>query len=440
MAKKIIRIDSFKKIGLTVLLSALVMFGYSASRKGEVFIKIDVDKATRIYNMGESATFLISVEKNGNLISGIAIDYKLGLEGVNHYEAGNRKLINGKSVISAKPLHTPGFLKCVVTLEYEGKSYKEIAVVGFAPDKIIPTSVEPKDFTSFWKEEIIKLEKIPLSPHLELLEKQSTTNVNVYHVNFQNEAVGSKIYGILCVPKKEGKYPAVVRFPGAGIRPHSGNIELAEKGVITLAIGIHGIPVNMDSVVYSDLYKGVLSKYFQFNLENREDYYFKRVYLGCIRALDFIYTLPKFNGHTLAVTGVSQGGALSIITAALDSRVKFILAYCPALSELTGFFHNRASGWPHLFNDSNHTLSSTNDKIRTAGYYDMVNFAKYVKASGYYSWGFNDEITPATSIYSMYNTILSPKMLFIDPEVSHTVSALQAENGNKWLEEMLKIR
>jgi hypothetical protein len=49
------------------------------------------------------------------------------------------------------------------------------------------------------------------------------------------------------------------------------------------------------------------------------------------------------------VTVGSQGGALSIVTAALDSRVRGLAAYYPALSDVTGYLHNRAGGWPHMF-------------------------------------------------------------------------------------------
>jgi hypothetical protein len=55
------------------------------------------------------------------------------------------------------------------------------------------------------------------------------------------------------VPKKDGKYPALLTVPGAGVRPYAGNIAMAEKGLITFEIGIHGIPVNMDVSVYNNL-------------------------------------------------------------------------------------------------------------------------------------------------------------------------------------------
>ena len=37
------------------------------------------------------------------------------------------------------------------------------------------------------------------------------------------------------------------------------------------------------------------------------------------------------------------------MTAALDRRVTRVAAYYPALSEVTGYLHARAGGWPHMF-------------------------------------------------------------------------------------------
>src|SRR3989442_12500789 len=108
--------------------------------------------------------------------------------------------------------------------------------------------------------------------------------------------------------------------PGAGVRPYRGLIDLAEKGVITLQVGIHGIPVNLDPVVYDSLARAGLSGYPTFNLDDRDRYYYRRVYPGCVRAADFLARHPKFYGKNLAVTGGSPGGALSIVTAAPAPR------------------------------------------------------------------------------------------------------------------------
>lgn len=247
------------------------------------------------------------------------------------------------------------------------------------------------------------------------------------------------MYGILCVPVKPGKYPALLRVPGAGIRPYNGDIATAEKGVITLEIGIHGIPVNMDLNQYTVLSTGALLGYSSFNLEDRDKYYFKRVYMGCVRANDFLTSLPEYDGSTLGVTGGSQGGALSIITAALDPRVKFLGAYYPALSDLTGYFQGRAGGWPHLFNKDNVNTESTKDKIKTTGYYDVVNFARLLKVPGRYSWGYNDATCPPTSMYAAYNVITSPKTLALFQDNGHWQYPEQREDMEMWLREKLNV-
>ena len=76
---------------------------------------------------------------------------------------------------------------------------------------------------------------------------------------FRMKLSGSRIYGILAIPKKPGKYPAILKVPGAGIRPYAGDARTAALGFITLEIGIHGIPVNLDPQVYSDLAAGALN-------------------------------------------------------------------------------------------------------------------------------------------------------------------------------------
>jgi hypothetical protein len=133
---------------------------------------------------------------------------------------------------------------------------------------------------------------------------------------------------------------------------------MAEKGIITFQVGIHGIPVNMEPSVYDALRTAGLSGYPTFNLDERDRYYYRRVYLGCLRANDFLVSRPRFDGKSLAVTGGSQGGALSLITAGLDPRVRFLAAYYPALSDVTGYLNGRAGGWPHMFREEKRRLAA----------------------------------------------------------------------------------
>jgi cephalosporin-C deacetylase-like acetyl esterase len=246
--------------------------------------------------------------------------------------------------------------------------------------------------------------------------------------------VKGKIYGVLCKPKAEGKYPAILNVPGAGVRPYKGYMPNTDKGVITFQIGIHGIPLNLDQVVYNDLKDGALEGYQKVNFDDKEQNYYKRVYLGCVRAIDFIESLECYDG-TLAVTGNSQGGALSIVTAALDNRVDYLAAVYPALCDLTGYLHGRAGGWPHLFLDE---FTNKADKVENSKYYDVVNFARFVKVPGWYTWGYNDNVCPPTSMYAAYNVIEAPKELHVFQETQHWLFPEQDQWRNDWLYQQLK--
>lgn len=405
------------------------------AQPAEQLVKVVVapDHTNWTYNTGEKAKFTVSILQFGNLLPNVKVKYDIGPERMAPVKSDSLVAKDGKFTIDGGTMDTPGFLRCIVIAEVDGKKYRGLATAGFDPGLIKPAGTAPADFMQFWDKAKADLTQIPMDARMTLLPEKSNQTVNVYHINLQNFRAGARLFGILCVPKKDGKYPALLRVPGAGIRPYNGDIATAEKGVITLEIGIHGIPVNMDLSQYANLAAGALSGYQTFNLEDPERYYYKRVYMGCIRANDFLTSLPQFDGVNLGVTGGSQGGALSIVTAALDPRVKFLGAYYPALSDLTGFLVGRAGGWPHMFNKDNVNAISAKDKIRTTGYYDVLNFARYIKVPGMYSWGFNDETCPPTSMHAAYNVITAPKMLQLYYETGHWQFPEQRENMENWL-------
>jgi cephalosporin-C deacetylase-like acetyl esterase len=424
------------------ILLILVSWGFDLSaqpREKYINVVVAPDHIDWVYHTGEKVTFRISVLKDGNPLKDIEVSYEIRPEMMDNIKTGIIKLNKDFVTIEGGTMNNPGFLRCWATVTYDGNEYKGYATAGFDPEKIMPTTTEPEDFTQFWINAKNELAAIPIDAKMTLLPDRCTEKVNVYHVNIQNYPKNARVYGILCIPKDEGKYPAVLRVPGAGIRPYYGDVSTAEKGAITLQIGIHGIPVIMEDYVYDDLGYGAIRNYNRINLNNRNDYYYKRVYLGCVRAIDFIFSLKQFDGASLAVAGGSQGGALSIITAGLDDRVKWIVPYYPALCDLTGYIHGRAGGWPHMFKGADTTDPVVKAEIKTSEYYDVVNFARYVQADGYYSWGFNDNVCPPTSMFSAYNVIVAGKQLFIAPETGHWTYPEQHKKTDVWLHEKLGL-
>lgn len=411
------------------LLIASISLNLSA-QAGTPLIKVIVspDHKDWTYKVNETAKFSVQVLKYGNLLDNVTINYETGPEMLPNVTKEGVVLRNGTTEFSGT-MKTPGFYRVRVWALVDGRKYEGLATAGFEPEKIQPTVKDPSDFDAFWSNAITEARKINLDPMITLMPERCTSDVNVYHISFQNNAFMSRIYGILAIPKKEGKYPAILKVPGAGIRPYAGDTRLAALGFITLEIGIHGIPVNLDPQVYNNLNGGALANYNNIRLNDRDNFYYKRVYVGCVRAIDFIYTLPEFNGTDVAVTGGSQGGALTIVTAGLDKRVKYMAAMYPALCDNTGYLNGRAGGWPHYFRNT----QPKPGEVETLGYYDVVNFARRVTISGFYTWGYNDMTCPPTSMYSAYNVITAPKELQIFQETGHWTFPEQSEILNSWL-------
>jgi cephalosporin-C deacetylase len=427
-----------KLISAVLLLLFSVKVNFAQPPGQMVRIVITPEHTDWTYRPGEKVRFTGTVLQNSQPVKNAKVYYEVGPEKMDVAKKDSLTLADGRFSIDGGTMNTPGFLRCVVVAEVNGKRYRNLATAAFDPENIKPTVENPAGFAAFWEKAKADLSKVPMDARMTLLPERCTENVNVYQLNLQNFRTGARLYGILCVPKKEGKYPALLKVPGAGIRPYYGDIATAEKGIITLEIGIHGIPVNLEPDVYTNLSSGALTGYQALNLDDRDRYYYKRVYLGCIRANDFLVSLPQFDGTNLAVTGGSQGGALSITTAALDPRVKFLAAYYPALSDVTGYLKGRAGGWPHLFDKNNIAFNNKKEKLETVQYYDVVNFARLIKVPGMYSWGFNDETCPPTSMYAAYNVISAPKNLYLALETGHWTYPEQTEKLNSWLIDRLQ--
>jgi cephalosporin-C deacetylase-like acetyl esterase len=398
---------------------------FSQTRATDVVqVLVTPDKADWTYSLGEKASFSVMVLKHQVPLQHVDINYSIGLEKM---EADQKGTVTARgqyvNVGKATTLEEPGFLRCEVRVNVDGKEYRGIATAGFEPEKIQPTQKLPVDFIDFWNNAKAAAAKVPMDARMTLLPERCTEGVNVYEVNIQNYELGARLYGILAAPKKEGKYPAVLQVPGAGIRPYAGVVDLAEQGIITLQIGIHGIPVTYGVGLYDDLRAGALKDYQFLNLDDRDKYYYKRVYLGCVRAIDYLVSLPQYDGENIAVWGGSQGGALAIVTAALDQRVKHLVSIYPALSDLTGYLHGRAN---------------KEEKVSVSAYYDVVNFARYVNVPGFYTWGYNDDTCPPTSYYAAYNQINAPKECFLVQETGHWTFPVQQVKVREWLVKQLK--
>ena len=423
---------------LLCLLAGMNIISVEAQIRGtNITVTVTPDHKDWNYRVGETAKFQVAVLRSGTLVDGVKVDYEAGPEMYPSVKKQGQTLKDGTMQWSGS-MKQPGFYRLKVTAHVGGKTYEGLCTAAFSPEKIQPTTVNPNDFDEFWTKTLADARQTPLNPTRRLLPERCTEKVNVYEVSFQNVRWGSRTYGILCLPVKPGKYPALLRVPGAGVRPYQGDVWTAEQGAITLEIGIHGVPVTMPQSVYDELQQGALNCYWDFNMNSRNDSYYRRVFVGAVRAIDYIASLPEWNGASLGVTGSSQGGMLSLVCAALDSRVTFYGAVHAALCDHTASLKGVACGWPHYFYyDPSHADPK---KIETSRYYDGVNFARRIKCPGWFSFGYNDEVVPPTTAFATYNTVTAPKELHPYQLTGHYWFQEQWDEWEAWLLGQMGLR
>ena len=424
-----------KRTALLLVALVCMVMAEAQIRGNNIAVTVTPDHSDWNYKVGETARFTISVLRSGTPVENATIVCEAGPE---MYPTSKKTMTlkNGTTKVEGK-MSKPGFYRVTVDYTDNGKTYQGLCTAGFSPEKLTPTATCPADFDQFWSNTLAEARKIDLDPHRELLPERCTKDVNVYEVSYNNNAWGSRIYGILCIPVKPGKYPALLRVPGAGCRPYGGDIYTASKGAVTLEIGIHGIPVTMKQEVYDRLHNGALSGYWEANLDNRDKMPYKRIFTGALRSIDYIASLPEWDGENLGVTGSSQGGMLSLVCAALDSRVTCFGAVHAAMCDHTASLKGQPCGWPHYF-----YYEKEHDpvKVKNSGYFDGINFARRIKVPGWFSFGYNDVVVPPTSMWATYNTITAPKTLSLYQQTGHFWYQEQWDEWCEWLIKELRIK
>ncbi|MBD0353052.1 MAG: acetylxylan esterase, partial [Flavisolibacter sp.] len=196
------------------LKNALVLFFlftcsliYAQPQEQNVKVVVAPNHTDWIYKTGEQANFTITVLQYGNPVKNVALRYELGPEKMDAQKKDSLSLSSGTLAVNGGTMRTPGFLRLIAIAYLNGKQYRGLATAAFEPEKIMPTVANPQDFKQFWDKAKTDLAAVPLDARMTLLPERCTEKVNVYHVNLQNIG-NSRLYGILCVPKKEGKYPA----------------------------------------------------------------------------------------------------------------------------------------------------------------------------------------------------------------------------------------
>lgn len=401
------------------------------------------DHADWLYKTGEKATVEVQFYKYGIPRDGV-VEYTIGNDLLEADTNGTVTLKNGRGIIKAGTSRNPCFRDIRLTMKLDGTTYQHHVKIGFSPEKIVPYTQEPKDFWSFWQNNLKEAAKYPLKVTKEYVKESSDERTDCYLVKIELNRQHQAMYGFLVMPKdaKPGSCPVVLTPPGAGIKrikDLTAHDAYASQGMIRFMVEIHGLNPLMPEEYYEDVrgaFDNRVKGYLYQGLDNRDHYYMKHVYLGLVRCLDFLTSLPEWDGKNVITQGGSQGGALSLIAASLDQRVTLCVANHPALADMAAAISpTHTHGYPHF---TTREGMLTEAHLRTLPYFDVVCFAPYIKAKTLMTWGYNDNTCPPTTSYAVWNLLQCEKESLITPINEHWASDATKQYQVRWVLENLK--
>ncbi len=340
-------------------------------------------------------------------------------------------LKKGKNNITFQVKSLPvGFYKTSFTFQKKDKSIITVKH-GFsvAPEQAVAAPDFANDFDVFWHEAISELQTI--SPAFKMtLQNEMPDNSKYDTWLVEMKSLGNAtVRGWYVVPKGKKNLPAILNVPG-----YSSEMKawygMEEAAIFHFNIRGHG---NSKDNVNPGFPGYILD-----GIENKKQYIYRGAFMDCLRAVDFLCSRTEIDTTRIGVMGISQGGALSFATAALDKRIKCAAPDVPFLSDYPNYF--KIAYWPgNEFKDyvaKNNT--NWNDIYSTLSYFDIKNLAVKITCPLLMGVGLQDNICPPAINFAAYNNIKSAEKIYvIYPAAGHSLPEEHMKRKLKWMIDQL---
>lgn len=183
---------------------------------------------------------------------------------------------------------------------------------------------KPADFDTFWDEVRRQESAISLEPEVVLDPLRTSPDIEVFQV-FYNSIDHVRIAAWYCRPTQRAeRTPAVMFLPGYQMDPPIPK-DWARKGYIALSVAPRGkLRSNRQ---FNPGYPNLLTH----NIVDPHTYAYRGFYVDAWRGIDFLRAQPEVDPTRIGVTGSSQGGGLTVVTAAMRPDIRAAAAGAPYL-------------------------------------------------------------------------------------------------------------
>jgi cephalosporin-C deacetylase len=258
---------------------------------------------------------------------------------------------------------------------------------------------EPDDFDAFWDEVLREASAIALDPEVVPDPLRSSEDVEVFQVSYTS-LDHVRIAAWYCRPaRRAARAPAIVLLPGYQMDPPIPK-ELARKGYLTLSVAPRGKLRSLRQ--FNPGYPNLLTH----NIVDRHTYAYRGFYVDTWRGVDFLLSRPEVDPLRIGVTGSSQGGGLTITTAAMRREIRAAAAGAPYLC---GFIDAIELTHTYPYEEINDYLRAhpegRPEVEETLAYFDGLSFAPRIDCPIIVNIGLQDNVVPPETGYALFARI-----------------------------------
>lgn len=286
----------------------------------------------------------------------------------------------------------------------------------------------PNDLGAFWERTRVELDKIPIQPQLSPAPEQSDRDFTTQRVTLTSFA-GIKLRGWYSVPKDNprGKFPAILAVPG-----YSGSKQiptyLVTQGYAVLTLFPRG---QGESKAEWQIESGT---YLTYHITDREEYFYRGAYMDCVRGIDFLVSRSEIDANRIGMWSRSQGGGLTLVTSALDRRVKAGVAEEPFLCNYPLGISVKTHPYAELGAYLDEHADQKARVLETLAYFDPLNLVEMISRPILVSIGMKDEVCPYHTIVPVFERIRCQRALMTYPDLGHSSCTDFNNQAKNWLD------
>ena len=283
----------------------------------------------------------------------------------------------------------------------------------------------PTDIDEYWDKALQQMEAI--DPQVELIPSAfQADNAECFDLYFTGVG-GARVHVKYARPRnRKAPAPAVLMFHGysANAGDWLSKLSYVGDGFCVAAMdcrGQGGLSEDNGAIKGPTLRGHIIRGL----LDSPENLFYRSVFLDAAQLAKIVMGFEEVDENRVGAMGGSQGGALSLVCAALMPSIKLVAANYPFLSDYKRVWHmdkvlTAYTELREFFIRFDPTHEREDEHFYRLGYIDIQNLTKRIQAEVLMFTGLQDETCPPSSQFAAYNKITSKKQVVFYPDLGHT--------------------